>query len=139
MYERSRRRQLTVLAVLVAAAIVCITVDFRQPQGGPVDRLQRVAVAAFGPLQRGASAVVRPVADRLNDRAGSPLERPEHGDGQALQAVDGTAVGLAEVDRDEHDRGGQEHGQDGARAAGTSRHLLREAPGLPTSMVSVGL
>jgi rod shape-determining protein MreC len=63
VYERSRRRQLTVLAVLVAAAIVCITVDFRQPQGGPVDRLQRVAVAAFGPLQRGASAVVRPVAD----------------------------------------------------------------------------
>ena len=63
MYERSRRRQLTVLAALVAAAIVCITVDFRQPQGGPVDRLQRVAVAAFGPLQRGASAVVRPVAD----------------------------------------------------------------------------
>ena len=47
----------------MAAAIVCITVDFRQPQGGPVDRLQRVAVAAFGPLQRGASAVVRPVAD----------------------------------------------------------------------------
>ncbi|HEX3212423.1 MAG TPA: rod shape-determining protein MreC, partial [Actinomycetota bacterium] len=63
MYEHSRRRQLTVLAVLVAAAVVCITVDFRQPQGGPVDRLQRVAVAAFGPLQRGASAVVRPAAD----------------------------------------------------------------------------
>lgn len=63
MYERSRRRQLTVLAVLLAAAIVCITIDFRQPDGGPVDRLQRLAIAAFGPLQRGASAVVRPVAD----------------------------------------------------------------------------
>jgi rod shape-determining protein MreC len=63
VYERSRRRQLTVLAMLLAAAIVCITVDFRQPQGGPVDRLQRLAVAAFGPLQRGASAVVRPVGD----------------------------------------------------------------------------
>jgi rod shape-determining protein MreC len=63
VYERSRRRQLTVLAVLLAAAIVCITIDFRQPDGGPVDRLQRLAIAAFGPLQRGASAVVRPVAD----------------------------------------------------------------------------
>ena len=63
MYERSRRRQLTVLAVLLAAAIVCITIDFRQPDGGPVDRLQRLAIAAFGPLQRGASTVVRPVAD----------------------------------------------------------------------------
>ena len=63
MYERPRRRQLTILAVLAAAAIVCITVDFRQPDGGPTDRLQRLAIAAFGPLQRGASAVVRPVAN----------------------------------------------------------------------------
>ena len=61
MYERPRRAR-TVLAVLLAAAIVVITVDFRQPDGGPVDRLQRLAIAAFGPLQRGASAVVRPVA-----------------------------------------------------------------------------
>jgi rod shape-determining protein MreC len=62
VYERPRRRQLTVLAVLLAAAIVLITVDFRQPDGGPVDRLQRLAIAVFGPLQQGASAVVRPVA-----------------------------------------------------------------------------
>jgi rod shape-determining protein MreC len=62
VYERPRRRQLTVLAALLAAAVVLITVDFRQPDGGPVDRLQRLAIAAFGPLQQGASAVVRPVA-----------------------------------------------------------------------------
>jgi rod shape-determining protein MreC len=62
VYERPRRAR-TVLAVLLAAAIVLITIDFRQPDGGPVDRLQRLAVAVFGPLQRGASAVVRPVAD----------------------------------------------------------------------------
>jgi rod shape-determining protein MreC len=49
--------------VLLAAAIVLITIDFRQPDGGPVDRLQRLAIAVFGPLQRGASAVVRPVGD----------------------------------------------------------------------------
>ena len=49
--------------MLLAAAIVCITIDFRQPDGGPVDRLQRLAIAAFGPLQRGVSTVVRPVAD----------------------------------------------------------------------------
>jgi rod shape-determining protein MreC len=49
--------------VLLAAAIVLITIDFRQPGGGPVDRLQRLAIAVFGPLQRGASAVVRPAAD----------------------------------------------------------------------------
>ena len=62
MYERPRRAR-TVLAVLLLTAIVLITIDFRQPQGGPVDRLQRLAIAVFGPLQRGASAVVRPVAN----------------------------------------------------------------------------
>ena len=62
MYERPRRAR-TVLVVLLAAAIVLITIDFRQPEGGPVDRLQRRAIAIFGPLQAGASAVVRPVAD----------------------------------------------------------------------------
>ena len=61
MYERPRRRQLTILAALLAASIVLITIDFRQPDGGPVDRLQRLAIAVFGPLQQGASAVVRPV------------------------------------------------------------------------------
>jgi rod shape-determining protein MreC len=70
VYERSRRRQLTVLAALLAAAIVCITADFRQPDGGPVDRLQGLAVAVFGPLQRGASAVVRPVAGRASELGG---------------------------------------------------------------------
>ena len=62
MYERPRRAR-TVLAVLLAASIVLITIDFRQPDGGPVDRLQRLAIAVFGPLQQGVSAVVRPVAD----------------------------------------------------------------------------
>jgi rod shape-determining protein MreC len=69
VYERSRRRQLTVLAVLMAAAVVLITIDFRQPDGGPVDRLQRLAIAVFGPLQRGASAVVRPVAGLAGEAA----------------------------------------------------------------------
>ena len=51
------------LAVLLAASIVLITIDFRQPDGGPTDRLQRLAITVFGPLQQGASAVVRPVGD----------------------------------------------------------------------------
>ena len=63
VYERPRRRQLAVLALLLVASIVVITIDFRQRQGGPVDRLQRVAIAVFGPLQQGASAVVRPIGN----------------------------------------------------------------------------
>jgi len=62
LYERPRRAR-AVLALLLAASIVVITIDFRQRQGGPVDRLQRVAIAVFGPLQQGASAVVRPIGN----------------------------------------------------------------------------
>jgi rod shape-determining protein MreC len=62
LYERPRRARV-VLALLLAASVVVITIDFRQGQGGPVDRLQRVAIAVFGPLQQGASAVVRPVGN----------------------------------------------------------------------------
>jgi rod shape-determining protein MreC len=62
VYQRPRRAR-TVLAVLLAASIVLITIDFRQPDGGPTDRLQRLAITVFGPLQQAASAVVRPVAD----------------------------------------------------------------------------
>ena len=83
MYERPRRRQLTILAVLAAAAIVCITVDFRQPDSGPTDRLQRLAIAAFGPLQQGASAVVRPVANLAGGL--SELGRLRH-DNRRLEA-----------------------------------------------------
>ncbi len=62
MYERPRRARI-ILAALLAASIVLITIDFRQPHGGPTDRLQRLAITVFGPLQQGASAVVRPIGD----------------------------------------------------------------------------
>jgi len=69
VYERPRRAK-AVLALLLAASVLLITVDFRQPAGGPVDRLQRVAVAAFGPLERAASAAARPVGDLVAGVAG---------------------------------------------------------------------
>jgi rod shape-determining protein MreC len=52
-----------VLAVLVVAAVVIITLDFRQGRQGPVGRLQDVAVAVFAPVQRATGSVLRPVGD----------------------------------------------------------------------------
>ena len=63
MYDRPRRRGRAVLAMLLVAAVVVITLDFREGPDGPVERLQRGAVAVFGPVQRVATAVVRPVGD----------------------------------------------------------------------------
>jgi rod shape-determining protein MreC len=68
VYERPRRAR-AVLALLVAVSIVVITIDFRQRQGGPVDRLQRLAIAVFGPLQEGATAAVRPIGNLVGGLA----------------------------------------------------------------------
>jgi rod shape-determining protein MreC len=51
--------------VLVLAAVVVITVDFRQSPGGPIERLQGVTGAVFGPVQRGLATVVRPVGEMV--------------------------------------------------------------------------
>ena len=64
MYERPRRARVAFVALMLAAATV-VTVDFRERPDGPVERLQRVALAVVGPVQRGLSAVVRPVGDAV--------------------------------------------------------------------------
>jgi rod shape-determining protein MreC len=69
LYEQSRRARV-VLAVLLLAAVVVITLDFREGPSGPVERLQRVAIAAFAPVQRLASATIRPVGDFIGGVAG---------------------------------------------------------------------
>lgn len=63
MYDRPRRRARAVLAVLLVAAVVVITLDFREGQQGPIGRLQNAAVAVFGPVQRATGSVLRPVGD----------------------------------------------------------------------------
>ena len=63
MYDRPRRAGRAVLAVLLVAAVVVITLDFRERPDGPVERLQRAAVTLFGPVQRLTGAVLRPVGD----------------------------------------------------------------------------
>lgn len=56
-----RRRGRSLLAVLVLVALVLVTVDYRQGEGGALAALQRGALTAFGPVQEGFAAVVRPV------------------------------------------------------------------------------
>ena len=56
-----RRRGRTLVAVLVLVALILITVDYRQGDGGPVAALQRGALTVFGPVAEGFSTVVRPI------------------------------------------------------------------------------
>jgi rod shape-determining protein MreC len=57
----ARRRRRTLLALLVLASLLLVTLDFRQGEDGPIASAQRLVDTAFAPLQRGVAAVVEPV------------------------------------------------------------------------------
>ncbi|HZC99414.1 MAG TPA: rod shape-determining protein MreC [Actinomycetes bacterium] len=66
------------LAVLLVAAVVVITLDFREGPGGPVERLQHVTISVFGPVQRLVSATLRPIGDFVGGVAGLGRLRSEN-------------------------------------------------------------
>jgi rod shape-determining protein MreC len=51
------------LVVFLGLCIVLITLDFRQGEGGPLDRARDWSEAVVDPIQRGFSAVVRPIGN----------------------------------------------------------------------------
>lgn len=61
MFQRRRARLL--LALLVAAAIALVTVDFRSGGDGGLDRLRGTATAVLRPIQDGVGVLVRPFSE----------------------------------------------------------------------------
>lgn len=62
MYRRSGRGRLLLL-VFLALSIVLITLDFRENEGGPLERARDISVTIVAPIQRGLTTIVRPVGD----------------------------------------------------------------------------
>jgi len=62
MYRRAGRGRLLLL-VFIALSVIVITVDFRQESTGPLSKAKDVAVTIVAPIQRGFTAVTRPVGD----------------------------------------------------------------------------
>lgn len=56
-----RRRGRSLVAALVLAALVLVTLDYREGGSGPIGAVQRGALAVFGPVAEGFATVVRPV------------------------------------------------------------------------------
>lgn len=65
MYRRNTKQRVA-LAALLAATATIVTLDFRQNPGGPIRRIQQIAVSVVAPLQDGISRVFRPVGDFLS-------------------------------------------------------------------------
>lgn len=67
-----RRRNPTLLAVLVLIALLLLTIDFRQGRTGLVAAVQRGALTVFAPVQDGLATVLRP-AGALTESVGELL------------------------------------------------------------------
>jgi rod shape-determining protein MreC len=66
------RRTRAVLGVLLLISLAMITVDYRGGNNSPLSVLRGFGEAIFGPIEQGATAVVRPVAGAVHTFTGAP-------------------------------------------------------------------
>jgi rod shape-determining protein MreC len=69
------RRTRAVLGVLLLTSLAMITIDYRGGEHSPLRVLRGFGEAIFGPIEHGATAVVRPVAGAIDTITGSPGAR----------------------------------------------------------------
>lgn len=58
-----RRNRRSLLALLLVAALILLTLDFREGGQGPITDAQQAVVAAFAPVQDVVAGLVRPVTE----------------------------------------------------------------------------
>lgn len=77
MYRKSTRQRVVLLALLAATATV-VTIDFRTNPGGPIRRVQDVAISIVAPIQEGIERVFDPVGEFLSSLGELPGLRSEN-------------------------------------------------------------
>lgn len=78
MYRPRRRGRLLLLAFL-ALSVLVITLDFRGGDGGPLERAKEITQAIVAPIQRGVTAITRPVGNFFSSIADLANLREENG------------------------------------------------------------
>ena len=59
MYRKQVRRRRAILVLLVVAALVLLSTQFSEREGGPLHSAQRAIASVFGPLEEGASRALK--------------------------------------------------------------------------------
>jgi rod shape-determining protein MreC len=72
---RDSRRNRFVLGTLLLVALALITIDYRGGQNSPLRGLRGVGAAVFGPIERTAAAIVRPIGGTVDAITDAPGER----------------------------------------------------------------
>ena len=102
MQPSDDRHTLRILALLLGVSFALITLEARVPNSPPIAMLKAGAASVFGPLQRGATALVRPI-DGLRARVGNSeqlsaeVDRLRTENGALRQQLSATSVNNAEV------------------------------------------
>ena len=103
MYRRAGRGRLLLIAFLVAS-IVVITLDFRQGPNGALERVKDISSAVVAPLQRGFTAVTRPVGDFFSSVSELTQLRSENARLQEqLEEMESQITGAQSL-QDDHER-----------------------------------
>src|SRR6266480_749930 len=66
MYRKQVRRRRAILVLLIVAALVLLSTQFSESEGGPLHSMQRAVASVFGPLEEGASRALKPARDMIN-------------------------------------------------------------------------
>jgi len=66
MYRKQVRRRRAILVLLIVAALVLLSTQFSESDGGPLHSVQRAVATVFGPLEEGTSRALKPARDLAN-------------------------------------------------------------------------
>ncbi|TMK73827.1 MAG: rod shape-determining protein MreC [Actinobacteria bacterium] len=66
MYRKQVRRRRAILVLLIIAALVLLSTQFSEREGGPLHSMQRVVASVFGPMEEGATRALKPARDLVN-------------------------------------------------------------------------
>jgi rod shape-determining protein MreC len=66
VYRKQVRRRRAILVLLVVAALVLLSTQFSEREGGPLHSMQRAVASVFGPMEEGATRALKPARDLIN-------------------------------------------------------------------------
>ena len=66
MYRKQVRRRRAILVLLVVAALVLLSTQFSEAEGGPLHSMQRAVASVFAPLEEGATRALKPARDLVD-------------------------------------------------------------------------
>jgi rod shape-determining protein MreC len=66
VYRKQVRRRRAILVLLIVAALVLLSTQVSEREGGPLHSMQRAVASVFGPMEEGATRALKPARDLIN-------------------------------------------------------------------------